>query len=573
MTLAKFVISYWDERNCGWVPDAASLCASKRCKSVCKTARLTKCTYYQLLPHSTFWIGLDSHRFGPDNWYTEMSSTVYTRYAVYCLQAIPIVRLLPKHRIKTDFVQSRNGTGRLLHLLIMPREKEVEKLLLLLLQSHNSLNRLCLWSVQTYPWQSLWFPTERSAIVAGYQMLPHFAQVKDARALARLQEFQSIPTTSYYHTVLFELDWTAIGLALTTGILRWVAKSIQDMLSTVYRLYPLSHFCQKIRLKLTSVQSRLGTGTGRLLHLLIMPREKEVEKLLLLLLQSHSSLNRLCLWSVQTYPWQRLWFPAERSAIVAGYQMLPHFAQVKDARALARLQEFQSIPTTSYYHTVLFELDWTAIGLALTTGILKWVAQSIQEMLSTVDRLYPFVRLLPKHRIKTDFVQSRNGTWRLLHLLIMPREKEVEKLFLLLLQSHSSLNRLCLWSVQTYPWQRLWFPAERSAIVAGYQMLPHFAQVKDARAFARLQDLQSIPTTSYYHTVLFELDWTAIGLALTTGILKWVAQSIQDMLSTVYRLYRLSDFCQNIGLKLTSRNQETAREGCCISWSCLVRKK
>ena len=406
--LAKFVISYWAERNCGWVPDAASLCASKRCKSVSKTARLTKYTYYQLLPHSTFWIGLDSHRFGPDNWYTEMSSTVYTRYAVYCLQAIPIVRLLPKHRIKTDFVQSRNGTGRLLHLLIMPREKEVEKLLLLLLQSHNSLNRLCLWSVQTYPWQSLWFPTERSAIVAGYQMLPHFAQVKDARAFARLQDSQSIPTTSYYHTVLFELDWTAIGLALTTGILKWVAQSIQDMLSTVYRLYR-------------------------------------------------------------------------------------------------------------------------------------------------------FVRLLPKHRIKTDFVQSRNGTGRLLHLLIMPREKEVEKLLLLLLQSHSSLNRLCLWSVQTYPWQRLWFPTERSAIVAGYQMLPHFAQVKDARAFARLQDLQSIPTTSYYHTVLFELDWTAIGLALTTGILKWVAQSIQDMLSTVYRLYRLSDFCQNIGLKLTSCNQETAR--------------
>ena len=56
--------------------------------------------------------------------------------------------------------------------------------------------------------------------------------------------------------------------------------------------------------------------------------------------------------------------------------------------------------------------------------------------------------------------------------------------------------------------------------MAGYQMLPHFAQVKDARAVARLQDLQSIPTTSYYHTVLFELDWTAIGLALTTGILR-----------------------------------------------------
>ena len=56
--------------------------------------------------------------------------------------------------------------------------------------------------------------------------------------------------------------------------------------------------------------------------------------------------------------------------------------------------------------------------------------------------------------------------------------------------------------------------------MAGYQVLPHFAQVKDARAFARLQDLQSIPTTSYYHTVLVELDWTAIGLALTTGILR-----------------------------------------------------
>ena len=56
--------------------------------------------------------------------------------------------------------------------------------------------------------------------------------------------------------------------------------------------------------------------------------------------------------------------------------------------------------------------------------------------------------------------------------------------------------------------------------MAGYQILPHFAQAKDARASARLQDLQSIPTTSYYHTVLVELDWTAIGLALTTGILK-----------------------------------------------------
>ena len=466
--LAKFVISCWAECNCGWVPDAASLCASKRCKSVCKTARLTKCTYYQLLPHSTFWIGLDSHRFGPDNWYTEMSSKVYTRNAVYCLQAIPIVRLLPKHRIKTDFVQSRKRHGKV---AASPDDASWERSRKTL--SHSSLNRLCLWSVQTCPWQSLWFPTEPSAIVAGYQMLPHFAQAKDARAFARLQDLQSIPTTSYYHTVLVELDWTAIGLALTTGILRWVAKSIQDMLSTVYRLYPLSHFCQKIGLKLTSVQSR--NGTRRLLHLLIMPREKEVEKLLLLLLQSHSSLNRLCLWSAQTYPWQSLWFPAERSAIVAGYQILPHFAQAKDARASARLQDLQSIPTTSYYHTVLVELDWTAIGLALTTGILKWVAQSVQDMLSTVDRLYPFVRLLPKDRIKTDFVQSRNGTGRLLHLLIMPREKEVEKLLLLLLQSHSSLNRLCLWSVQTYPWQSLWFPAERSAIVAGYQVLPHFA--------------------------------------------------------------------------------------------------
>ena len=410
----------------------------------------------------------------------------------------------------------------------MPREKGVEKLLLLLLQSHSSLNRLCLWSVQTYPWQSLWFPAERSAIVAGYQMLPHFAQVKDARAFARLQDLQSIPTTSYYHTVLFELDWTAIGLALTTGILKWVAKSIQEMLSTVYRLYRLP----KHRIKTDFVQSRKRHG-----KVAASPDDASWERSRKTL--SHSSLNRLCLWSVQTCPWQSLWFPTEPSAIVAGYQMLPHFAQAKDARAFARLQDLQSIPTTSYYHTVLVELDWTAIGLALTTGILRWVAKSIQDMLSTVYRLYPLSHFCQKIGLKLTSVQSRNGTRRLLHLLIMPREKEVEKLLLLLLllQSHSSLNRLCLWSVQTYPWQSLWFPAERSAIAAGYQVLPHFAQAKDARASARLQDLQSIPTTSYYHTVLVELDWTAIGLALTTGILKWVAQSVQDMLSTVDRLY------------------------------------
>ena len=51
------------------------------------------------------------------------------------------------------------------------------------------------------------------------------------------------------------------------------------MLSTVYRLYPLSDFCQNIGLKLTSCNQE--NGTGRLLHLLMMPREKEVEKLCL----------------------------------------------------------------------------------------------------------------------------------------------------------------------------------------------------------------------------------------------------------------------------------------------------
>ena len=122
--LAKFVISYWAECNCGWVPDAASLCASKRCKSVCKTARLTKYTYYQLLPCSTFWIGLDSHRFGPDNWYTEISSRVYTKYWYVVSRLYPLSDFCQKVGFKLTFVQSRNGTGRLLHLLIMPREKE-----------------------------------------------------------------------------------------------------------------------------------------------------------------------------------------------------------------------------------------------------------------------------------------------------------------------------------------------------------------------------------------------------------------------------------------------------------------
>ena len=54
----------WAECNCGWVPDAASLGASTRCKSFCKTARLTKYTCYCRFYHtSTFWIGLDSTRY------------------------------------------------------------------------------------------------------------------------------------------------------------------------------------------------------------------------------------------------------------------------------------------------------------------------------------------------------------------------------------------------------------------------------------------------------------------------------------------------------------------------------
>ena len=48
-------------------------------------------------------------------------------------------------------------------------------------------------------------------------------------------------------------------------------------------------------------------------------------------------------------------------------------------------------------------------------------------------------------------------------------------------------------------------PVERSAIVAEYQMLPHLAQAQDARASARLQDLQSTPATAGSTTrVLFE---------------------------------------------------------------------